>query len=83
MPKSVRISIDPDLQMQTIIGFGGAFTDSAGLNIASVERDLQEQIMLSYFGPNGVHLFCSNIFWQSFYGELCNTKKFCTGDVIF
>ncbi|XP_050308225.1 lysosomal acid glucosylceramidase-like [Anthonomus grandis grandis] len=39
---------------QTIIGFGGAFTDSAGINILKLSKRVQEQLLQSYFGDEGV-----------------------------
>uniref|UniRef100_A0A914VCT6 Glucosylceramidase n=2 Tax=Plectus sambesii TaxID=2011161 RepID=A0A914VCT6_9BILA len=48
------VSIDPSVRMQTILGFGGAFTDAAGINIASLDSATQEFLMQSYYGPNGI-----------------------------
>ncbi|KAK8724632.1 hypothetical protein OTU49_011181 [Cherax quadricarinatus] len=39
---------------QTMLGFGGAFTDSAGINIATLSAPAQDLLMRSYFGPDGV-----------------------------
>lgn len=39
---------------QSIIGFGGAFTDSAGINIASLPVEAQEKLLQSYFAPEGL-----------------------------
>ncbi|XP_044021245.1 lysosomal acid glucosylceramidase-like [Aphidius gifuensis] len=38
---------------QTIKGFGGAFTDSAGININSLSSLTQEQLLQSYFSKTG------------------------------
>jgi glucosylceramidase len=38
---------------QTILGFGGAFTDSAGINIASLPPQAQDKLLRSYFAPEG------------------------------
>ena len=38
---------------QTIIGFGGAFTDSAGINIASLPLAAQQKLLQSYFAQEG------------------------------
>ena len=51
IPKQAHIT--PSVQMQSIIGFGGAFTDSAGINLASLDNATQELLMQSYYGPNG------------------------------
>lgn len=42
---------------QTIVGFGGAFTDAAGINIASLPVDVQNRLINSYYGKNGRCLF--------------------------
>lgn len=38
---------------QKIDGFGGAFTDAAGINIASLPTGAQENLIRSYFSPEG------------------------------
>lgn len=39
------IIINPKLTYQTIIGFGGAFTDSFGINMAQMSKDTQNNII--------------------------------------
>ncbi|KAL8563547.1 hypothetical protein ACOMHN_060863 [Nucella lapillus] len=39
---------------QSIIGFGGAFTDSAGINIASLPKGAQDRLLRSYFASEGI-----------------------------
>ncbi|CAG2100944.1 unnamed protein product [Medioppia subpectinata] len=39
---------------QQILGFGGAFTDSAGLNIRSLPAGLQERLIGDYFADTGI-----------------------------
>ncbi|EFA05963.2 lysosomal acid glucosylceramidase [Tribolium castaneum] len=51
---SDRIVIDPKTKYQTILGWGGAFTDAAGINIASLEESLQTKLLESYFSENGL-----------------------------
>jgi glucosylceramidase len=41
-------------QCQTIIGFGGAFTEAAAINYANLSSDLQDALMEMYFGPTGI-----------------------------
>jgi glucosylceramidase len=48
------ISINRDKKFQRIIGFGGAFTDAAGINIASLPLNMQQNVMKDYFAPNGL-----------------------------
>lgn len=48
-----RITIDRSTTHQTILGFGGAFTDSAGINIKSLPESAQEKLLRSYFSSDG------------------------------
>lgn len=41
-------------QKQTILGFGGSFTDSAGINIYALPEGAQEHLLNSYFGDEGI-----------------------------
>lgn len=50
---SIKITIDESQKFQTIIGFGGAFTDAAGINIARLSSGAQENLIRSYFGTEG------------------------------
>ncbi|XP_043524004.1 lysosomal acid glucosylceramidase-like isoform X2 [Frieseomelitta varia] len=47
------LTVDPSRRYQTIFGFGGAFTDSTGINIGNLSRAAQDQIIRTYFGRNG------------------------------
>ena len=40
-----EIIIDSSIRKQKIIGFGGAFTDAAGINIAQLSVVAQERLM--------------------------------------
>mmetsp|Transcript_48365 Transcript_48365/g.121754 ORF Transcript_48365/g.121754 Transcript_48365/m.121754 type:complete len:509 (-) Transcript_48365:197-1723(-) len=40
-------------KFQTILGFGGAFTEAAALTISKLPEGLQEEIVQAYFGPQG------------------------------
>ncbi|MCL4160154.1 UNVERIFIED_CONTAM: hypothetical protein GTU68_019885 [Idotea baltica] len=37
-----------------MLGFGGAFTDSTGINVVSLSETLQNQLLRSYFSPSGI-----------------------------
>nr|CDJ96960.1 Glycoside hydrolase domain containing protein [Haemonchus contortus] len=50
----VTIEIDARDTYQSIIGFGGAFTDAAGINLRSLSEETQKNLMESYFGKNGI-----------------------------
>ena len=39
------VTVNRDERFQTILGFGGAFTDSTGINIAKLEPDAQQAIL--------------------------------------
>lgn len=45
------IKIEPDIKYQTIIGFGGAFTDTAAGALSQMSEELQERVLKSYFDP--------------------------------
>uniref|UniRef100_A0A0K0EAP1 Glucosylceramidase n=1 Tax=Strongyloides stercoralis TaxID=6248 RepID=A0A0K0EAP1_STRER len=47
------INIDTKKQYQKIIGFGGAFTDSFGINMNSISLGVQKNLMNSYFSSKG------------------------------
>lgn len=45
--------VEPSDTYQEILGFGGAFTDSATLNIHNLGPKAADNLMQSYFGPEG------------------------------
>ncbi|XP_034195789.2 lysosomal acid glucosylceramidase-like [Osmia lignaria lignaria] len=45
------LTIDTTKKYQTIFGFGGAFTDSAGINIKKLSQAAQDQIIRTYYHP--------------------------------
>lgn len=40
-----EITVDASIKHQTILGFGGAFTDASGINIATLSRPAQERLL--------------------------------------
>ncbi|XP_050716144.1 lysosomal acid glucosylceramidase-like isoform X1 [Eriocheir sinensis] len=50
----VEVRLDTEERYQTIIGFGGAFTDAAGLNILSLPLKLQDTVLRAYYAPEGL-----------------------------
>lgn len=52
-PVEAVIQVDSKLKHQTIIGFGGAFTDSTGINVASLPKTAQDFLLESYFSEQG------------------------------
>lgn len=45
------IFVDNDVTFQTIVGFGGAFTDAAAINFGQLPEDVQEQFLKECFDP--------------------------------
>ncbi|GMR46003.1 hypothetical protein PMAYCL1PPCAC_16198, partial [Pristionchus mayeri] len=52
-PMAGKIMLNPAVTYQDIIGFGGGFTDSTGMNIASLTQPAQANLMNSMFGDSG------------------------------
>ena len=52
--KRQTITIDRSKKYQSIIGFGGAFTDASGINIKSLPEKLQKNIIKDYFSDEGI-----------------------------
>uniref|UniRef100_A0A0R3RWK4 Glucosylceramidase n=1 Tax=Elaeophora elaphi TaxID=1147741 RepID=A0A0R3RWK4_9BILA len=50
----IRLKIDGQIRFQTIIGFGGAFTDAAGININLLSESTRFNLLQSYFGNTGI-----------------------------
>ncbi|GLV40111.1 Glucocerebrosidase 1b [Carabus blaptoides fortunei] len=48
------IQIDPDTQYQEINGWGGAFTDTSGYNLNTLNKDARENVMKAYFSKDGI-----------------------------
>lgn len=49
----VTIDINAELTYQSIVGFGGAFTDATGINVMKLSADTREKLMQTYFGATG------------------------------
>jgi glucosylceramidase len=50
---SLTLQVDLAAERQTILGFGGAFTDATGINIKSLPGQVRKRLMKSYFGKHG------------------------------
>ncbi|KAG5897309.1 hypothetical protein JTB14_011472 [Gonioctena quinquepunctata] len=48
------ITIKREKHYQKILGWGGAFTDAAGININSLDDRVSEKLMRSYFSKEGI-----------------------------
>lgn len=49
------INIYPEITYQTIIGFGGAFTEATGVSIKKLPQEKQEKIAKEYFSKDGLN----------------------------
>ncbi|CAL4125526.1 unnamed protein product, partial [Meganyctiphanes norvegica] len=49
-----KIHINESVKFQSIFGFGGAFTDAAGLNIISLTPPMQDKLIRSYYSSEGL-----------------------------
>ncbi|NWI17884.1 GLCM Glucosylceramidase, partial [Crypturellus soui] len=49
-----HLILDTTRRYQTVKGFGGSVTDSAAINILSLSRGAQEQLIRSYFSDEGI-----------------------------
>jgi glucosylceramidase len=52
----LELTLMPDQQFQEVYGFGGAFTDSFGINAAKLSEPARERLLESYFGHSGWYL---------------------------
>ncbi|KAJ9573852.1 hypothetical protein L9F63_008776 [Diploptera punctata] len=46
-------TVNQEITYQQMFGFGGAMTDASGINIASLSESAQENVLRSYFAPDG------------------------------
>ncbi|VDO66438.1 unnamed protein product [Heligmosomoides polygyrus] len=51
---SVLLTIDLRTTYQKMLGFGGAFTDSAGINLRTLPTSMQDSILEGYYGSSGL-----------------------------
>uniref|UniRef100_F1L2Y4 Glucosylceramidase n=1 Tax=Ascaris suum TaxID=6253 RepID=F1L2Y4_ASCSU len=52
--RMVDVKVNGQVRYQSIIGFGGAFTDAAGINVNSLPSGAAEELLQSYFGKHGL-----------------------------
>ncbi|KAL3073145.1 hypothetical protein niasHT_035421 [Heterodera trifolii] len=45
----LRLSVDPSDKYQTILGFGGAFSDSSGINLNALSAPVRRHLLEAYF----------------------------------
>ena len=51
---TIQVTLDSSKLHQKIIGFGGAFTDASGINIAKLPKPLQERLIRDYYASDGI-----------------------------
>jgi glucosylceramidase len=49
---TTTIQVDKDKRFQTILGFGGAFTEAAAYTLSRMSEANQQEILRAYFDPN-------------------------------
>jgi len=50
----IEVSINPNRHYQLALGFGGAFTDSVGINLNALSSAARANLLHSYFGSTGI-----------------------------
>jgi len=58
---NVKISIDPSVLYQEILGFGAAFTESSGFLFSTLSPTQQQQLLELYWGNEGINLTLGRI----------------------
>lgn len=48
-----EINLNASIRFQTLVGFGGAFTDSVGINLNKLSVPARKQLIQQYYGENG------------------------------
>lgn len=77
-PDAVVVTVNRDDVYQTMLGFGGAFTDSAGLSVVSLPSEAQEYFLRSYFAEEGNAYSIGRI---PIAGADCSTRTYSYDDV--
>ncbi|KAK6021911.1 hypothetical protein OSTOST_12406 [Ostertagia ostertagi] len=62
---SILLTLDSRTTYQKMLGFGGAFTDAAGIVLQSLPKAMQDTILEGYYGSSGRQY----IYWASANGE--------------
>ncbi|KAH7697913.1 O-glycosyl hydrolase family 30 protein, partial [Aphelenchoides avenae] len=52
--EAIRVKIDASRSYQQIFGFGGAFTDAAGIQLKRLSDAAQEQLLRTYYAQEGI-----------------------------
>jgi glucosylceramidase len=49
------INLYPEIEYQTLLGFGGAITEAAGYAFSKLGKENKEKVLNYYFGEEGIH----------------------------
>lgn len=49
---SQAVNVYPDIEYQTILGFGGAMTEAAAVNLLKMEEATEQEVLRNYFSPD-------------------------------
>ncbi|XP_053632510.1 lysosomal acid glucosylceramidase [Cherax quadricarinatus] len=77
-PDAEVVTLNKEDVYQTILGFGGGFSDSTGYNVVSLSSELQDQFFISYFAPEGIGYTFGRI---PIAGTDCSTRIYSYDDV--
>nr|XP_054754972.1 lysosomal acid glucosylceramidase-like [Lytechinus pictus]XP_054754973.1 lysosomal acid glucosylceramidase-like [Lytechinus pictus] len=58
---AITIKIDKSTIYQSVIGFGGATTDAAAINAFNLSQSSRQNLIKSYFSPNGIEYTVSRV----------------------
>ena len=50
------LKVNPENQFQTIVGFGGAFTEAGAHALSELSGEKRAEVLRDYFSPGGAHL---------------------------
>ncbi|XP_045599901.1 putative glucosylceramidase 3 isoform X2 [Procambarus clarkii] len=75
---AVVVTLNRQDTFQTMIGFGGAFTDATGLNLLTLPSEAQDLVLRAYFAPEGIGY---NLCRIPIAGSDCSTRPYSYDDV--
>ncbi|KHJ94225.1 hypothetical protein OESDEN_05851 [Oesophagostomum dentatum] len=76
---SLLLTLNLSTTYQKMLGFGGAFTDSTGINLQTLPKSMQDNILEGYYGDTGRHInflaspnngYCSYLGLQYTFGRV-------------
>ncbi|RZF32141.1 hypothetical protein LSTR_LSTR004004 [Laodelphax striatellus] len=64
-PRGYRVKVNDLKKRQTILGVGGAFTDSFGYSLRNLTRETQDHLLKSYFSEDGIEYSFNRVVFGS------------------